>query len=232
MTALIVIGCIILFFAFILSLKAKITLEYADELALTVRVLFIKVKILPKKEKKNKGPHSMSEQKAKKIKKRLEKKLEKKRLKKRKKAEKKKQKKALAAQQPKKKRSLDEILDMISMVKDILTTTLKKFFSHLRVDLARLHVTVATGDAATTAIYYGIICDALTHLLPVLESLKGFDTPKARDLSVDVDYLSESITADVKISMSLRVWHVFHVAFAALGRLVSHLVRQRSKKSS
>lgn len=231
MTALIVIGCIILFFAFILSLKAKVTLEYAEELALSVRVLFVKVRILPKKEKKP-GPHSMSERKAKKIKKQLEKKAEKKRRKALEKAEKKKAKRAAAEGKPKKKRSLEEILDLIAMIKDILTTVLGKFFSHLRIDLARLHVTVGAEDAASAALYYGIICDALLHLLPVLESLKGFDTPDARDLSVDVDYLSESITADVKISMSLRVWHVFHVAFAALGRLISHLVRQKLKKGS
>ena len=51
MTALIVIGCIILFFALILSLKAKITVVYDGEVALFVKVLFIKIKILPKKKK-------------------------------------------------------------------------------------------------------------------------------------------------------------------------------------
>ena len=85
MPALITVGCILLFFAFILSLKAKITVEYNDEVTLYVRVLFIKIKILPKKRRKN-GPHSMSERKAAAIKKRLIKKAEKKRLKKLRKA--------------------------------------------------------------------------------------------------------------------------------------------------
>ena len=51
MPALITVGCILLFFAFILSLKAKITVEYNDEVTLYVRVLFVKIKILPKKRK-------------------------------------------------------------------------------------------------------------------------------------------------------------------------------------
>ena len=53
MTALTVIGCIILFFALIGALKAKITVEYNDEVRLSVRVLCFKIKILPKKEKKS-----------------------------------------------------------------------------------------------------------------------------------------------------------------------------------
>ena len=77
MPALITVGCILLFFAFILSLKAKITVEYNDEVTLYIRVLFVKIKILPKKRRKN-GPHSMSERKAAAIKKRLIKKAEKK----------------------------------------------------------------------------------------------------------------------------------------------------------
>lgn len=231
MPALIIIGCIILFFAFILSLKAKITVEYNDEVSLFLRVLFVKIRILPKKDKAS-GPRSMSRRKAQAIKKRLAKKAEKKRLKKLKKAEKKREKQKLREEQPKKKKSLDDILDMISTVRDVVGAVIKTFFGHLRIDLARLHITVAAEDAATTAIYYGVICDALTHLLPVLESAKGFRTPKARDISVNTDFLTETMRADVKISMSIRVWHVLHVALAALIKLIPHLVKKQAKQQS
>jgi hypothetical protein len=77
MTALIIIGCILLFFVFLLSLKATITIAYTDEVTLTVRVLFLKIKILPKKEKK--GPRSMSRRKAERIRAKARKKAQKKR---------------------------------------------------------------------------------------------------------------------------------------------------------
>lgn len=227
MPALITVGCILLFFAFILSLKAKITVEYNDEVTLYIRVLFVKIKILPKKRRKN-GPHSMSERKAAAIKKRLIKKAEKKRLKKLRKAERKKERQQLSAGKSSRRRTLAEILDMISSVTDIVKAATKTFFSHLKIDLARLHITVASDDAANTAIYYGVICDALTHLLPLLEAADGFTTPKAKDISVNVDYLAEHITADVKISMSLRVWHVLHVALTVLKKLVSRSVKKRA----
>ena len=80
MTALIVIGIIVLFFAFLLSLKATITIAYCGEVALSVRVLFFKIKILPAKKKKY--PRSMSAKKARKLKAKREKKLAKKAVKK------------------------------------------------------------------------------------------------------------------------------------------------------
>ena len=50
--ALYIIGGIVLFFAFIASLRAEVLIAYSDEFRLTVRVLGIPIKILPKKKKK------------------------------------------------------------------------------------------------------------------------------------------------------------------------------------
>ena len=94
----------VLFFAFLLSLRGIITISYAGELSLTVRVLFVKIKLLPKKEGKKRVP-SMSRKKSDRIEKRLEQKKEKKRLKK----ERKKEKKESEAKE-KKKSSITEIL--------------------------------------------------------------------------------------------------------------------------
>ncbi|MBE6577291.1 MAG: DUF2953 domain-containing protein [Ruminococcaceae bacterium] len=226
MTALIIIACIALFFLLVLSLRVKVTLEYKDELLLFVSVGFIKVRVLPKKQRR--GPHSMSRAKAKRIrakvrKKALEKKqkqLEKKRLKK------------LEKQKKKQKRSFDDVLDIIAAVKEIVTTALGRFFGHLRVDIAKFHINVATQDAATTAILYGAVCSALSHLFHILEPLRGFDLPKTQDVSVNADYLSEKTTVDIKLSFSLRVWHALHVAIATLIKIVKHMVLFKSKNEA
>ncbi len=226
MTALTVIGCILLFLIFILSLRAKITVVYDGEVKLSVRVLCFTIKILPKKPKK-KGPFSMSRKKAEKIRAGLRKKAEKKRLKAEQKKKQKQEKKELKEKQPqtkKKKLSISEILDLISMVKDVVATVIKKFFGHLRIDLARMHVNVATGDAATTAIAYGVISEAAFYLFELLKKVKGFELPEVQDMSITADYLADSTTVDIKISFSLRVWHLFHVVFAALGKAIKHLV--------
>ena len=218
MTALIILGIILLFFVFLLSLKATVTIAYADELTLSVRVLCFKIRILPKKEKK--GPRSMSKKKAEKLRLKAKKKAQKKREAAKAKEEAKRQKKEAAKKRPKK--SMSEILDTISMVRSIAAEVIRRFFKHLRIDVARVHVKVATGDAATTAVAYGAACTALNMLLPVLSQVKNFSLPREKDFSVEPDFLGETPTLDVKLSFSLRVWHLFHVGFGALGKFLKH----------
>ena len=225
MLALKIIGCIVLFFAFILSLRAKITVEYNGEVALYVRVLFIKIKILPKKNKKS-GPHSMSEKKAR----RIREKLRKKALKKKQKKEQKKLEKEQEKDSPKQKKSISEILDVIRLIKDIVSVVVKRFLGHLRIDLARFKINVATGDAASTAIAYGAINEAVLLIFPMLDKLKGFDVPKSKDIAITADYLSDTTTADIKLSFSIRVWHVLHIAIGALGVFIRHLVKTKVKE--
>ena len=231
MTALIVLGCIMLFFIFLLSIKVKIIISYSDEIALTVRILGLKIKILPAKSKK--GPHSMSEKKAAKIKKKLRAKKLKKNEAARKKAAKKEEEKQNKTQKPKK--TLPEILYIIDLVRTLAAKVIKTFFKHLRIDIAKLKIVVATGDAATTAIAYGAITQAINLLFPILEEIKNFSLPKDTDIDVSVDYLSEGITADIRLGFALRVWHVFAVAFGALFKLIGYLIknpRPQKKNSS
>ena len=218
MTALIVIGIILLFFVFLLSLKATVTIAYREEVALSVRVLCLKIPILPKKEKRY--SHAMSAKKARKLREKAAKKEKKKQDASRQKAIKKAEKKELKKNAPKK--SLSEILDMITMVRKLAATVIRIFFKRLRIDVARLKIKVATGDAATTAIAYGAITQAVNLLLPVLENVKTFDLPKEADFSIEADFLSDAIEADVELSFSLRVWHLFDVAFGALKSFLAH----------
>lgn len=233
MTALIVIGCILLFFIFILSLRANITVAYNGETILSVRVLCFKYNILPSA-KKDRGPHSMSRKKAEKLKAKLEKKEEKK-LAKRKakaaaKAEKKRAKKEGTA--PKESKSLSEILDIIELVKDLLSTVVKKFFGHLRIDVARIKLKIAMGDAAATAIAYGAVTQSINLFFPILEGVKNFKMPKERDLDIQADFLSEKSEIDICFIFKLRVWHLLHVALAALLRFIGHKIKSMDKQSN
>lgn len=219
MTALTVLGIIVLFFAFLLSLKATVTIAYSDEVALSVKVLFLKIRILPKKEKKE-HVRSMSERKARKIREKIAKKQAKKAAAAKEKRERKAQHKLEKKDKPPK--TLSEILDVIDLIRKLAATVIRIFFKHLRIKVARLKIKVATGDAANTAIAYGAITQSVNLLLPVLEQVKNFDLPKESDFDIQADFLGESIEADVELSFSLRVWHVFDVAFGALRTFLKH----------
>ena len=221
MTALIVLGCILLFFIFLLSIKVKIVIAYSEEIALTVHVLGLKIKILPAKKKK--GAHSMSAKKAEKIKKKLRAKRLKKNEAARKKAAKKEEEKLHKTE--KQKKSLPEILYMINLVRALAAKVIKKFFKYLRIDIVKLKVVVATGDAASTAVAYGAVTQAINLLFPTLEQVKNFSLPKDSDMDVRIDYISDSMQADIKLGFAIRVWHLFAMAFGALFTFIGHLIK-------
>ncbi len=228
---MVIFGCILLFLIFLLTLKATVTVEYSGEVALFVRVLFIKIRVLPSKEKKY--SHSMSAKKAARLKAKLEKKDQKKRAKK---AEKKRQKdekkQALARGEVKKeKKTPAEILDIISLVSNLVKQVVGKFFGHLRIKLTRIRLRIGTGDAAMTALTYGAVTQSINVLFPLLESVKQVKFPRGDQIDITPDFTAEESEIDICISFSLRVWHLFHVAFAALGQLIKHFFKAQKRKA-
>ena len=239
MPALNVIIVIVLFFAFLLSLKATVTIAYCGEVTLFVRVLFLKIKILPAKKKKY--PKSMS---AKKMRKLKEKQAKKEAAKKKKKAEKKaakeleKQEKIKAKAEgtvKKEKKSPGEILDIVSLVANLLKQVIGKFFGHLRIKIARIRLKIATGDAATTAITYGAVTQAINVLFPIIDNIKTVKTPVNKDIDISADFCSDETEIDIELSFALRVCHLFHVLGAALGQLIKYIfktVKRKIKKAA
>ncbi|MBO5415905.1 MAG: hypothetical protein J6A83_04680 [Clostridia bacterium] len=206
---------------FIASLKATVVISYSDELRLWVRVLFFKINILPQKKKKR-GAQSMSARKAERIRKKLRKKAEKKKLTAKEKEQEKKAEKG-------KKKEPREIVDNIKMITSLAVLVVERFFKHLRIRLARIKIIVATGDAASTAVMYGAITQSLNILLPLLESVKCFEKLPQSDISVDLDYLAEEPTVDIKLMFSLRVWHTLDIGLSALKTFLKHKFAQMSR---
>ena len=215
MTALIIIGSVLLFLAFLLFLGIKLTIAYDGNVSLWISVLFVKIKLIPKKEKR--GPKSMSRSKAEKIKQKLEKKRRKKLEKKKDKAEKKTQ-----GRGKKEKKSLSEILDIIDLSKKLLSAIVKKLFKHLCIHAMRIKLKIAMEDAAKTAIAYGAVTQAINLLFPILEDLKGFKTPQRNNIDVQADFLSEESEIDICFAFKIRVWQVLHIGIATLIALIKH----------
>ena len=195
-------------------------MAYSDEVSLSVKVLFLRFKILPAKDKKR--ARGMSEKKAGKIREALRKKQKKK-------AEAKKEKEK--SKEKKEKKSISETIASVKMITDIALAVIKKFFGHLQIKMTRIKMVVATEDAATTAIAYGAITQSLNILLPALESVKNFKKLKKTDIDIRADFLANAPTVDIKISFSIRVWHIFDVAFAALGKFLKSKLSAESKKA-
>lgn len=168
------------FLALLLSVRITLNIVYRDKLSVYLRFLFIKVRIYPQKEKKF-NP------------KKQEKKLKKKESK----------SKPVLKDNSKDQNSELSLTDNIKLITEILSVFFKALPRHLHVKLAKLHIKVATGDAAQTAILYGAVSGAVACLVELLDSITNLNRLKRSSISIIPDYLSEKSDVDVNISLSI-----------------------------
>ena len=214
MTALIVILSILLFLVLLMSVRIRITIEYNESLIVFARIMhIIRIPITPTKERKVK----LSDYTEKEITKRE---------KKEKKIEKKKRRK----EHPEEAQHERTLSENLSLIIDIVKVLFKRFFKHLRIDLSRIHISIAGEDAAQTAILYGVICQSVAYLLEIMKNFKTVSTPDFSDVSVTPNWIGEKTTVDIKLSFSLRVGHVFDLIFRVIGRAIKHLFQDMKKK--
>lgn len=200
--------------AFILFFKVKITIAVAETVTLTVTLLGIPIRILPARQKKVRvWRYSLRRMRKKDEKRRLA--LAKKAKSDREKAAQKKQRKA-ERKEAKKGQPKAPLGDTINMVLELVKVIFSRFGRHLRIDVTRLNLVVATGDAAQTAILWGAVCPAVGALLEILDRITNLRAVKNCDIEVVPDFAADSFKADICIAFSLRVWHVLDIAFRAL----------------
>lgn len=220
MTGLYIFLGIILALFLLLSIKARVVLEFNDELTVSVKLLCFNIKIAPPKEKK---PIKIKDYSFSKHQKRLKgnyekylKKQQKKDAKKLKKAEKKKESKKVK----KKKSPSRSPLDWVNIAGAVIGALFSRFAKRLHIRVARLNIKVATGDAASTAILYGAIIQSVAYIIEILQKITNIDKLKSSQISVEPDYLSEQTTVDLCFVFSLRAWHIFDILFGTIGKAI------------
>lgn len=228
MPVLIICAAFILLLAFLLLLKMTLIIAYDGEVGLWVKLLFIKIRLVPAKKKRYR--RSMSARKAARLKKKRIKKLRKKLKKKRDKEEEKQGAKKATDKSQEKKKTPAEILDIIHLVCKLVTKVVGKFFKHIRIKLARINIKIATEDAATTAITYGAVTQAINILFPLLDNVKQVKTPKGREINIYADFCSDEPEIDIRIEFAIRVWQVLHVAITALIELIKYFFKSAKRK--
>lgn len=111
------------------------------------------------------------------------------------------------------------LTEKLTLVRKLLVALLRATGKHLYLRTARLHIRVATGDAATTAIAYGAVSGGVALILTVLGKFTVLHTAPS-DVAVMADYLGEKSKIDARVVFSMRVGGaicvLFSVAFAFL----------------
>lgn len=117
------------------------------------------------------------------------------------------------------------LIDKISFIKELACVILKRTLGHARVDVERLAITVATPDAAQTAILYGGVCTALAALTEMLDLHSHLRIRDTEQYGVAADFTSDNTRADIRLHFRLRVCHLFDIALHALIQFVRRAFR-------
>lgn len=97
------------------------------------------------------------------------------------------------------------ITDIIRIAKNILVAFFEKQAKHLSVRAVKLNISVATSDAATTAILYGAVSQGVAYILELLDNINKLKPIKKSDINIYPDYTSDKSSADIKFTFSLPI---------------------------
>ena len=193
MTALCIIGGVLLFFVWLFTRKLHIGAGFADDPFLYVRILFLKLRLPPEKAAHTEqNPKEQTTEKGRK-----------------KKAKKEKEKAAL----PKK-----AVGEYITPFTDALKELVHKLKKYLFLEKYIIKADIGTDDAAKTAILYGAASNAAAQLWMLVCSLKRRTrNPKLIYTEIKPDFIAEQTDFYADIELSIRLWQILSLGMTALG---------------
>ena len=197
MTALKVIGIILLILLLIALIRVGAEVRFGKETVVTLRIGPFRKKILPGAEK------PPEEQKTKKQEQRAEKKPKK-------------------GGRPLPKPTVSEITDLISTALSALRSAARAVCRRLRIDPLALRVTFGGADPADIAQSYGYACAAMWALMPHAEELFNIPHPS---LHLRMDYAAPKTSAEGAAGLSVRIGDMFAIAFALAVPLLKWYLR-------
>ncbi|MBR3560398.1 MAG: DUF2953 domain-containing protein [Oscillospiraceae bacterium] len=198
MTALKIIGVILLVFLLLGFLRLGAIVSFGEELRVRLRLGVLKVS-LRGKPKKEKPPKEKKEEAP----------------------------KADKPAEPKKKRSLprptlDEILDLLETALAALGATVRRACRRTRIDPLDVTLTIGAYDPADTAVLFGAVNAAVFALMPKVE--RTFDVPDP-GVHLRMDYDREFPAAEGSLGISLRLCDLFAILFTLAIPLVKWFLR-------
>ena len=178
-----------LLIALILSLRVNLHIVYQDELKVYCKILFFKIQLLPAKNVKfnPKKYEKMLKGEAKNS--------------------------ANILNELKEENKKLGIIDSIKKIADFVSSLLKAFAPHMHVKLAKVHVKIASNDAAKTAIIYGAVSGAVACLIDAIDDFTNLKKLKRKSVIIEPDFLSEKTQADIHAVLSISIYGAIATVF-------------------
>ena len=139
------------------------------------------------------------------------------------------EKKAIKAQ---KRAKMPPVPDMIPLFLQVLKTFFSGFLGKFHFRVVRIKIGVGSADAATTAMIYSGICTAMKPVFKFLDKHSNLHGMKTAEIDVYPDFLSDSITADVKMSFSMSIGGLLGVVFKTAFKFLFGWIKITPKSTS
>ena len=199
-----VLAGIILLIVGVLSVPVRVSFSYEDKIYLSVRYLFLKYRLLPQGEKKEKKP---KKEKLPKKEKPAEEQKE----------EPPKEKKPNPILQMVKANGYDGMMDVLSNLGRVLARYGSRFAKSFVFDEFDIYVVVGKGDAAATAIEYGKACQ---RIYPLAGFLCSNCVVHKYDVCVEHDFLASKSQGEFFFDFHVNVRKILNATIAMGVRMV------------
>ena len=195
MTALYIIVGILLFIFLLLMIPVSFHFRYDGEPELILQYLFIKIKLVPPKEKpeKQKTESEKSE----------------------KPKEKKPEKKGNNLKKLYKKRGLDGLFEILSDVISIIKDTSSKLIKHIVIKKLKIDLLIVGEDAGDTAMKYGYICSAVYPAVSFIDSNMKL---RKKQIDIEAGFTEQETKIFAETKVSIRPWFALGIMISAAFR--------------
>ena len=183
-----IVGAVLLFLALLLSLKVNIIVSYKDELKVYLRILFVRIRLHPKKIK----------------------------LKEKKKRKKKKAVKKAEEIIPARDEKPLSPVKVVWEIREAILSLADKCMGGLHFKFARLNIEVGCSDASKTALVYGTVVQGVAYLMEFLDTISNVEISRFSQINVCSNFISQKSRAEGKITLYIRVFSAFKILIHAL----------------
>ncbi|MBR5768423.1 MAG: hypothetical protein IKX86_07110 [Clostridia bacterium] len=217
MTALYIVGGILLFFVLAALVRVSVRAAVCGAAEVTLKVLFFNIRLVPKKKK----PVKLRDYEIKRFRRRRLRQIKK---------EEKALRKKLAKEEKKKKAGeeaeetgRETVRTWLDIAKSVVSPVLKKFGKYIYIKIDALAVIIRGSEPDRTAVAFGEAAQTFAYLSDILNENKKIVYGGECDgrYGVAVDFTGDKPSADIDVTVGMRVWQAVAIAITAIKNLPS-----------
>ena len=109
--------------------------------------------------------------------------------------------------------SKPDIVYILKFILNLLHTFTDHYAHKFKVKISKLNISVATGDAASTAILYGTVVQSVGYLIEFLKNTTALNIPRNAKMNVTTDFCGDTTQIDIKIEVLIHLRRVLSLLY-------------------